>query len=139
MENSEEILTWIDKAIAVWRGQQIELLPGATIHRISEVEGVIGFKFPADFVNFYLRVNGFKDFGWNNDMFSMWPLGRIIEEYEEIDNDFVPFCDFLINSHQIGFVKSQSGVFKSYDRSKPIANSFKEAIELINSNSDLIY
>lgn len=65
---------------------------------------------------------------------------RMLKEYQQ-DNDrnYIGFCDFLINSHSIGFLKDDVGVFKSYDQTKAIGQTFKDVIELINSNSGLIY
>ena len=51
----------------------------------------------------------------------------------------VDFCDFLINSHCIGFFKTAAVVFKDVNPNFAIALTFEEAIELINIDSDLIY
>ena len=67
-------------------------------------------------------------------------MERILKEYQEDDdNNYVGFCDYLINSHSIGFFKSEEGIYKSYSQIHPIAKTFREAIDLINTNSDLLY
>jgi hypothetical protein len=75
-------------------------------------------------------------------MISIWPLDRISREYGRYEN-FVGFGDYLINSHVYGFLKDQQGVFKNYDLAKStpekIAETFEEAVSLINLNSDLLY
>jgi hypothetical protein len=74
-------------------------------------------------------------------MFSIWPLKRIVEEYNRgIDQIFIAFADYLINSHLIGFVKGQEGVFKNYGTSPElIASTFSEVILLINSDANVVY
>jgi hypothetical protein len=73
-------------------------------------------------------------------MFSFWPLEKIIDEYKASDDkSFIGFCDFLINSHSIGFIKDDFAIYKSYERQCPIAATFKEAVLLINKSSDRIY
>lgn len=133
-------LSWTDQVIMVWISQGIKLQSGISIDRISDFEKKIDFKFPQDFIELYSKVNGFEDFDWNEHMFSLWSLDRILKEYQkDRDTNYIGFCDFLINSHSIGFLKTDNGIFKSYDQTQPIGNTFKEAIGLINSNSDLIY
>jgi hypothetical protein len=140
MDNSKHTLSWTSQAIYFWTSKGIKLQNGISIDKISDFENLLNFKFPLDFIELYTKANGFEDFDWNEHMFSLWSLDRILKEYQEdSDTNYIGFCDFLINSHSIGFFKTDKGVFKSYDQTQPIGNTFKEAIELINSNSDLIY
>lgn len=125
-----------------WRNEKIKLNSAASPNLIAEVEIELGFSFPEEFKELYTHVNGFSDFDWRENMFSIWPLERILEEYRSSDDkDFIGFSDFLINSHNIGFLKTQRGVFKKYGTSEyiPVSDSFIESIKLINSNFDLIY
>jgi hypothetical protein len=140
MDNSKQTLSWTDQAIDLWISKGIKLQNGISIDKISDFEKLFDFKFPQDFIELYSKANGFEDFDWNEYMFSLWSLDRILKEYQEDGNtNYIGFCDFLINSHSIGFFKTDNGIFKSYDQTQPIGNTFKEVIELINSNSDLIY
>ncbi|MEP7230797.1 MAG: SMI1/KNR4 family protein [Ginsengibacter sp.] len=140
MDNSKQILSWTDHVIHIWTAKGIKLQKGISIDKISDFEKLLDFTFPQDFIELYSKVNGFEDFDWNEHMFSLWSLDRILEEYQDDgDTNYIGFCDFLINSHSIGFFKTGQGIFKSYDQKKSIGNTFKEGIELINSNSDLIY
>ena len=141
----------ISKFIEQWKSEQIQLSPPATLEIIKRAEDIIGYTFPSDFMEIYLIADGFKDWDWRQNMFSLWPLQRIIDEYleqlksnispyqHEQAKNFVGFCDYLINSHQIGFLKNRTGIFKSYDEFNPIAQSFLEALEHINNDIDLIY
>ena len=76
-------------------------------------------------------------------MIEIWSLERIENGFGRYP-DFIGFSDYLINSHVYGFLKNQQGVFKNYDSAdsgipEKIADTFEEAIDLINSNSNLLY
>jgi hypothetical protein len=139
-KNSSQTLSWTDRAISTWTKSGIKLQSGLSLDVIMHFEMQLGFQFPPDFRELYQKVNGFEDFDWNKDMFSLWSLERILKEYKEDDNDnYVGFCDYFIMSHTLGFLKKEEGIFNSYSQTEPIAKTFREAIELINTNSDLIY
>ena len=123
-----------------WKSENVELNGPASIESIAEAERTLNFTFPSDFKDLYLKADGFKNYDWQANMYSIWPIDRIITEYKEnnIEN-FVGFCDYLLNCHQIGFRKDRLGIYKSYDEFNPIAQSFEEALLLINSDSNLIY
>jgi hypothetical protein len=73
-------------------------------------------------------------------MFSLWPVYRIIEEYNfSRDKNFIGFSDYLINSHQIGFTKDRKGIYKYYNKPDLIADRFDQGIHLINIDSEMIY
>src|SRR6185436_8020209 len=119
----------ISSIISQWEAEEIELGQSATLESIAEAEKIIEFSFPSDFKNLYLKVDGFKNLGWRSNMFSMWPIHRIVEEYlQDSKKNFVGFCDYLINSHQIGFFKDRIGVYKSYDEFNSICQTFQEVI-----------
>src|SRR5688500_9351533 len=126
--------TWTDKIIDLWTTDEIKLSPPATIDEIDATEEILVFQFPSDFKELYLRLDGFVDWDWTKNMFSIWPLARIVEEYNrESDKAFIVFADYLINSRHIGFVKGKNGVFKNYGTTAElIADSFSEVISLIN-------
>lgn len=131
--------------VELWKLQNLNLGEGASLESIEKVEKYLSIKFPETFKNLYTKVDGFNAMDWNEHMFCIWPLERIIEEHNyKRHPEFIGFCDFLINSHWIGFVKGQSGIFKSYgidyqQSPEKIADNFEDAIDLINSNSDIIY
>jgi hypothetical protein len=140
VESSNCITNWVDEAISFWTNSGIKLKAGFSLEGIRSFERQLDFQFPPDFVELYQRVNGFEDFDCNNDMFSLWSLERILIEYRnDNDNNYIGFCDYLINSHSIGFFKSEPGVYKSYNQMKPIAKTFRETIELMNINPRLLY
>ena len=141
MKSIDNINLWAQNVICYWNEKNIDLGKGASESEIREVEVIIGIKFPTSFIELYKRANGFKDSGWTENMFSIWPIQKIIEEYP-IDNsnkDSVSFCDYFIFSHCLGFLKTSDGIFKDYGHKILIASSFEECIDLINANSNLIY
>lgn len=137
--------SWVDKVALKWRSEGVKINEPATDELIEHTEGVLKFSFPADFKEFYSVINGFKDLDWQEHMWHFWPLERIMEEYSDLkDKDFIPFCDFLLASHYIGFKRNQHGIYKLYSNfyeseSIPIAQTIEEVVLLINSSSDLIY
>ena len=44
---------------------------------IKQLEQKLEYKFPETFIQFYTKINGFKDSDWNEHMFSIFPLDRI--------------------------------------------------------------
>lgn len=131
---------WATKVFLQWKSEGIELNPPSTLIIINQVEENLSIIFPASFKALYLMADGFKDNDWRENMFSIWPIERILCEYEEReDKMFVGFSDFLINSHALGFCKGLEGVYKDVRRPFPVAKTFEECIDLINADSSLIY
>jgi hypothetical protein len=133
---------WIQDALNLWELSDTKLNPPASISEIEKAEEILKFKFPEDFKQLYLIVNGFKDLDWQKHMFCFWHLDLIIEEFENSsDKNFIGFCDFLLSSYMIGFVKNQAGIFKSYDylENNRIADTYQEVVGMINSSADTIY
>jgi hypothetical protein len=140
MELTPDNSHWAHSVKDLWLLSGLNLEFGTQVEDMECTESFVGFKFPPDMKELYQLVNGFKDWDSNKSTISIWPMVRIRDEYETSrDKNFVGFCDYLINSHCIGFFKGRSGIYKSYDEFNPIAPSFSEAINLINNDSDLIY
>jgi hypothetical protein len=133
-------MNWINEALNFWKAENVKLSPPASLEQIRQVEEIVGYTFPQDFVDLYLRVDGFRDWHTLENLFSVYPLQKIVKEFEANQNsNFVPFCDYLICSHEIVFWKDRQGIFKSYEDEIPICQTFEEAILLINIDSCLIY
>lgn len=109
-----------------WKRAKIELHPPATIEQFDACEKVTGFVFPGDFKMFYQRGNGFKSGQMDDHLLCLWSLETIQYEYVR-EGDFVGFADFMIYSHQIGFIKGKHGVYRSYDDTL-ICETFDEFI-----------
>jgi hypothetical protein len=134
---------WVQELISKWEAEGVKINDGASLEEIKSTETILEFEFPDDFKEFYLQINGFKGLDWQEHMFYFWPLERIIEENDKL-SDFVSFCDFLLASHYIGFKRNRTEIFKMYSISNraednPIAQTFEEVVNLINTNSHLIY
>ena len=132
--------SWTENIIKQWKTAHIKLNKGALIEMIIETENALGFRFPGEFMELYLQVDGFADMEAPGNTHSIWPIHRILEEYRGNKNKhFVGFSHSLINGHTIGFLKNRAGIFKSTDQQHPIAISFKESILLISKDSPLLY
>jgi len=131
---------WVTAMRTLWLQRGIKLEPGVPLTEIEATELNVGIQFPSDMKELYQVVNGFKDSDMDlSSMISIWSIERIREEHlASPDKNFVGFCDYLINSHSIGFFKDRSGIYKSYDEFNPIAYSFTEVIEFINNDDDII-
>ncbi|TZG00108.1 SMI1/KNR4 family protein (plasmid) [Chryseobacterium panacisoli] len=132
---------WVDTIINKWINENIKLNLPAAPESIKAAEEIINFRFPDDFKEFYLKLDGFTDWDWTKNMFSIWPLARTLEEYHnESDKNFIVFADYLINAHHIGFVKGKKGVFKNCGEiPELIADTFSEAVFHIISDADILY
>ncbi len=135
----------ITEIIDFWKNSNVKLNQGVELSEIIKLENYIDFKFPETFRLFYSNINGFKDSDWNEHMFSIFPLERIKEEYEESsNNNFIPFCDYLINSHQIGFFRKTKGIYINYENilaslNDKVADDFETSMIEILTNSEKIY
>lgn len=129
---------WISIQLKRCSQSGAEINSPAKAATIKAVEEKLHYKFPTDFIDFYKQANGFVEWDFIGNMFSIWSLEKIAKEYDESD-DFIAFCDHCIDLYRIGYLKSEVGVFKDFDDEKPIAKTFRETLELINSNSHLLY
>ncbi|EHQ29459.1 SMI1/KNR4 family protein [Mucilaginibacter paludis] len=136
---------WIQNAVVQWKEEHLDLNPGASIIDIEKAENHIKYKFPDDFKQLYLTINGFVDYEWRSNLFSIWSLDRIVKEFDGLNGDgFISFCDYSICVFCLGFKKDKSGVYRSYlsfqnGENDFVTTTFKEAIGLINSDSELLY
>lgn len=135
----------IRNIIEFWKSSNIKLNDGVKLTEITLLEKHIDFQFPDTFKQFYSEINGFKNSAWNEHMFSIFPIEGIKEEFDFLKNkDFIPFCDYLINSHQIGFSKKAKGIYINYENilqnfNDKVADNFELSMLEILNNSDKIY
>ena len=130
------------ETIAALQVQGIIFNKGATAEQVAATEMVLDIKFPFEFTQFYLLANGFDSNScMTNGLFNIWPLEQIQEEWLADDSkNFIPFGDYLIHSHWIGFLKTKPGVFKYYNIGNEVATceTFTEALILATQQeSDL--
>lgn len=129
---------WVEEAIKAWEAEDVNLLPGVTLEELRDYEKVLGFSFPQEFNTLYQKMNGFELMDYS--MFCLWPLEKIWEEYSEGDErDFIAVCDYLINSHTIGFYKPDGCLYKSYDRAEPVSCSYRQLIEMVRKEDGRLF
>ena len=118
---------WIQDALLNWQSDKVKLNPAATIAEIEHVESVLNFAFPEDFKQLYLIVNGFDGLDWQEHMFTFWPLKMIVEEYDETENGFIGFSDFLLKTRTCDRLgkKNSHSVSQRYYRTRSFAFFFK--------------
>ncbi|MBW4888896.1 SMI1/KNR4 family protein [Mucilaginibacter sp. HMF5004] len=135
--------SWVQKAISQWTIEGLKLNPAVTVADIANAEEQIGFSFPDDFKQLYLTVNGFVDFEFRGFfMLSLWSLERILADYDKT-KELIMFSDHSISLCQYGFNKNKTGLFRAWTHHQQgpvdfIAESFRQIIELINSDSQLL-
>ena len=89
MDNPKQILSWTDQAISIWISKGIKLQNGSSVDKVSDLEKLLDFSFPKDFIDLYLKVDGFEDFDWNEHMFSLWSLDRILKEIKKRETQII--------------------------------------------------
>jgi hypothetical protein len=134
---------WISEVLSQWKEEGIKINQGASFADIVRAEDLIAYKFPYDFKELYSVINGFVDFEARGFFLSLWSLNRIIDDYEK-NKEFIIFCDHSLSVCQYGFHRNKAGIFKTYTHHQQgpiehIAESFRQAIELINSDSELLF
>jgi hypothetical protein len=140
LTEAHENISYDSNVIETWRKEGLKLNNPASRESILTTQQKLEFIFPGDFYRFYTQVNGFRDYDMTGEMFSVWPLERIVEEYEKTGEiNFIPFCDYLIDSHRIGYLKNRAGVYKDHDRVNMIADTFEATMTLIIRDSTLLY
>ena len=74
---------------------RIQLNPPASSHDFDLFQKHVGFRLPADFVEFYSICNGFSCV---EDLFQMKPLSEMYEYPSDYESDWIHFSDYMINS-----------------------------------------
>lgn len=135
----------IDEAITYWKNLGIPLNAGVSMREILDLEIYLNFIFPNDFKELYLKINGFTNWELDRNGFSMMPLEIIKEIYDDLGVlEFIPFCDYLINCHHIGFSKAENGIFIDYNNptklhNDKVSDTFIGSLSEIIKNSDKAY
>lgn len=131
-----------ENLISIFRNQGINIAPGLSENDIINLEKKMNFLFPEDYKTYHSISNGFLDWEMDKNNFSIWTFDRIEEQYfenEEHEPDFIPICDYLINSWWYGYVKGRKGIYTDRDSLKPVAKDFEEFLELIITDDGKLY
>ena len=132
---------WTTQIIERWQAENVSLNAGASTSDMAQLEQALDFKFPTEFKELYAVADGFAEWDMDPECFSMWPTDRILEEYAAAkdDSDLIGICDFLIWSHALGFLRSAPGIFTDYDRTKPVAKTVAELVQLMETDPGELY
>ncbi|MBS0026707.1 SMI1/KNR4 family protein [Chitinophaga sp. 22321] len=131
--------SWTESVIQQWKNAGITLNKGALIEMITETENALGFRFPGEFMELYLQMDGFSHMESHSNMYSIWPIHRILHEYlKSGSRNFIGFACLPGNNYTIGFLKNNTGIFGSADQRR-IAETFKESLLLISRDPQLLY
>ncbi|WP_207532445.1 hypothetical protein [Desertivirga arenae] len=126
----------LEELISHWDRKNIRLNSGIAYHTIRQFENEFEFSFEDDFfIDYLLRINGFEDFEWDENLFSFWSLDRMREENSDgyHSSDAIWFCDHSINLCSFGFSKTDNKIYTEYQTLgafQPVASSFDEFIRL---------
>lgn len=98
---ADEVLSnqgnWLSVKIMVWKAEGVKINTPATEEMITKTEKELSFQFPKDFIDFYKKANGFVEWDFIGNMFSIWSLEKIVNEFRSSDDkNFIPFCDHCI-------------------------------------------
>ena len=78
--------------------------PGASPGAITALERAFGKPFEPAFTAYLGHTNGFKDFEWDDAMFSFWSAERILQELDDgHPAELFCFADHCINLGSFGY------------------------------------
>ncbi len=89
----------IENAIENWRREGVNLLSPEQAAAVIAALNKTGRKYSRDVVDLYCATGGMKDGGMDSLLFSLWTLDRVVSESSNYEHQFIPFADWLINSH----------------------------------------
>ena len=125
----------IDDVLKRWREEGIRLLPPMEETDVIAAMAKTGRKVSRDVVSLYCATGGMED-GEMDELFSLWPLERVVSESSCYGRPHIPFADFLINSHFYCFryeSAERSSVCVDYlngEEPERVAGSVSEFLEL---------
>src|SRR5215204_2487527 len=96
--------TIAEKLRAHWAAHGVEAPAGVSEDRLKGFEDRHGVTLPADLRDYFLQVDGMGSRSeFDDDFFSLWPLGEVVRASDEFDD---PFIDdqpsyFLFADHSI--------------------------------------
>ncbi|GAB2978825.1 hypothetical protein GCM10027049_13020 [Mucilaginibacter puniceus] len=134
---------WVQNVLSKWKDEGVKVNDGVSLSEIEKAERILNFMLPEDFKAFYKAVNGFEDFEFIESWISLWSINRIIAEYNK-ENRFIMFSDFSLSVCQYGFDKENGDIYKAYSHHQQepfefLTKSFKEFIEFIDNDSELLF
>jgi hypothetical protein len=137
-------MTSIDKVLAKWRADGLELLPPNDLARVTTVFDSLGHGLSRDVADLYHATGGMTDGQMDALCFNFWSLERMVVENRKHPNAGILFADFLIDSHGYLFrydgAEASSVHIEYWDGKGPhrLASSVSEFFDLYLDNPDTI-
>ena len=94
----------------------IKISPSASNFDITEFENKVGFNLPQDFREFYLICNGFN---CEEDIFNIMSLPEITDRWENYDDNWFYFSEYMIYSDMWGIRITEAGKYEIFNGSYP--------------------
>jgi hypothetical protein len=95
----------IERVVAKWRAEGIEVNPGVSDDVIARLERQVGTTLPDDVRSFFALAAGFEDASSDEYMLSFWSIEKILSEVAQfsesgygIDPRDTPIADVMINA-----------------------------------------
>jgi hypothetical protein len=108
-----ELRAAIQTLVARWTRENTEHTPPLGSSRVKELLQALTDEAPEDAIALYCETGGMAEGGMDNNLFSLWPLEKVIAEAQSAPGKRVEFGDFLIDSHRysLAFTEGRSEVW----------------------------
>ncbi len=133
------------RAFEHWLANSVPLLPPASDAELATAFGAVEFPLSDDVRSLYRLTAGFDYGQFDEGLWSLWPLSRIVEENNKKKPQFLWFADWLIDSHRYCFHYTNpevSAVYIDHCSPKsppfPIAESLVDFLETYLRNPDVL-
>ena len=113
MSELSELRAAIQTVVARWTGENTEHTPPLGSSRVKELLQMLTDEAPGDAITLYCETGGMEEGHMDNNLFSLWPLEKVIAEARSGPGKRVEFGDFLIDSHRysLAFTEGRSEVW----------------------------
>jgi hypothetical protein len=108
-----ELRAAIQTVVARWTGENTEHTPPLASSRVKELLQTLTDEAPEDAIALYCETGGVVEGHMDNNLFSLWPLEKVIAEARAMPGKRIDFGDFLIDSHRysLAFTEGRSEVW----------------------------
>lgn len=113
MSELSELRAAIQKVVARWTSENTGHTPPLGPSRVKEMLQMLTEEVPEDAIALYCQTGGVAEGDMDNNLFSLWPLEKVVEEAQSTPSKRVEFGDFLIDSHRysLAFTEGRSEVW----------------------------
>lgn len=129
----------LDKAIAQWETNGVNLRPGLAADHIVAKLVALGRSQSAEVVALFSAVDGMDSGKGDERMFSLWSLDQAAAEAPRFAAAYLPFADFLIESCVFLLKRESADVssvwiqYEGSDEPRQVAADLSEFFELLVS------